>query len=146
MKKILVGVDHSPRTADVLAAAVALASRTGAKLILFRAVTVPTPPAPDDYTIAPAEYGGVLQQRALADIEASAKTVPADLVVGYEAALGVPWEAICEKAKADDVDCIMIGSHGYAAIDRLLGTTAAKVVNHADRTVIVVREGRRLSA
>ena len=37
-------------------------------------------------------------------------------------------------------DLIVIGSHGYGAIDRVLGTTAAKVVNHADRTVLVVRE------
>ena len=34
---------------------------------------------------------------------------------------------------------IVIGSHGYGGIDHLLGTTAARVVNHADRPVLVVR-------
>jgi nucleotide-binding universal stress UspA family protein len=38
-----------------------------------------------------------------------------------------------------DVDLIVIGSHGYGALDHVLGTTAAKVVNHADRSVLVVR-------
>lgn len=34
---------------------------------------------------------------------------------------------------------IVIGSHGHGGIDRVLGTTAAKLVNHADRNVLVVR-------
>ena len=34
---------------------------------------------------------------------------------------------------------IVIGSHGYGGLERLLGTTAARVVNHADRAVLVVR-------
>jgi nucleotide-binding universal stress UspA family protein len=34
---------------------------------------------------------------------------------------------------------IVIGSHDYRLIDRIIGTTAAKVVNHADRPVLVVR-------
>jgi nucleotide-binding universal stress UspA family protein len=31
------------------------------------------------------------------------------------------------------------GSHGSGGLDRILGTTAAKVVDHADRNVRVVR-------
>ena len=48
-------------------------------------------------------------------------------------------DAICSAAREHDVDLIVIGSHGYGILDRLLGTTAAKVVNHADRSVLVVR-------
>jgi nucleotide-binding universal stress UspA family protein len=32
----------------------------------------------------------------------------------------------------------VIGSHGYDLVDRLLGTTAATVVNSATRDVLVV--------
>jgi nucleotide-binding universal stress UspA family protein len=46
---------------------------------------------------------------------------------------------VCKEAHQEDVDLIMVGSHGYSGVDRLLGTTAAKVVNHADRSVLVVR-------
>ena len=42
-------------------------------------------------------------------------------------------------------DLIVIGSHGYSGIDRLIGTTAAKVVNHAKQSVLVVRAAERLS-
>jgi nucleotide-binding universal stress UspA family protein len=48
---------------------------------------------------------------------------------------------VCETAKADGVDLVVIGSHGYGGIDRLLGTTAAKIVDHAPCSVYVVRTG-----
>jgi nucleotide-binding universal stress UspA family protein len=54
-------------------------------------------------------------------------------------ALGAPWEAVCSAAREVSADLILIGSHGYSGIDRLLGTTAAKIVNHADRPVLVAR-------
>jgi len=53
---------------------------------------------------------------------------------------GVPWQAICEAAREQEAELIILGSHGYGGFDRLLGTTAAKVVNHADRSVMVVRQ------
>ena len=42
-------------------------------------------------------------------------------------------------SKVTGADLIVVGSHGYSGIDHLLGTTAARVVNHADRSVLVVR-------
>ena len=39
---------------------------------------------------------------------------------------------------------IVIGSHGYDTLDKVLGTTAAKIVNHADRSVLVVRDADRI--
>jgi nucleotide-binding universal stress UspA family protein len=39
-----------------------------------------------------------------------------------------------------DVDLIVLGSHGYYGMDRILGTTAANVANLAHRGVLVVRE------
>ncbi len=57
--------------------------------------------------------------------------------------VGVPWQTICERAGVEGVDLVVIGSHGYGGLDRLLGTTAAKVVNHAPCSVVVIREPRR---
>ena len=59
-------------------------------------------------------------------------------------AVGSPWRTICNSAKELGVDLVVIGSHGYSPIDHLLGTTAAKVVNHADRSVFVVRSSELL--
>ena len=54
---------------------------------------------------------------------------------------GDPWRVIVENAANFDVDLIVIGSHRYhGRLDRVLGTVAAKVVNHADRNVLVVHE------
>ena len=41
-----------------------------------------------------------------------------------------------------DVDLIVVGSHRYHGLDRVLGTVATKVVNHADRSVFVVHRRR----
>jgi len=48
-------------------------------------------------------------------------------------------DVICRTARELDADLIVIGSHGYGGIDRVLATTAARVVNHADRSVLVAR-------
>ena len=53
---------------------------------------------------------------------------------------GQPWRAILDVARDLDVDLIVLGSHRYHGLDRVLGTVAAKVVNHADRDVLVVRD------
>jgi nucleotide-binding universal stress UspA family protein len=51
---------------------------------------------------------------------------------------GQPWRDIVSTASRLDVDLVVIGSHGYSGWDRVLGTTAGKVANHADRSVLVV--------
>ena len=49
------------------------------------------------------------------------------------------------RAPARAADLIVIGAHGYGRLDRLLGTTASKVVNHADRDILVVRSSASYS-
>ena len=39
-----------------------------------------------------------------------------------------------------DVDLIVMGSHRYHGVERVLGTVASRIVNHADRNVLVVHE------
>ena len=53
--------------------------------------------------------------------------------------VGTPWDTICREAKTLECDLVVLGSHGYSGLDRILGTTAAKVVNHCERSVLVVR-------
>jgi len=139
MKRILVCLDGSPRASAVLSAAIAIAQSRGAKLLLFRSVGLP-PDVPSDFWKTTDEpLLETLQHRAKDYLEGQAQLVPAELRGGSEEVVGVPWEAICETARRDNVDLIAIGSHGYSGLDRLLGTTAAKVVNHAPCSVLVVR-------
>jgi nucleotide-binding universal stress UspA family protein len=144
-KKILVCLDGSPRAPGVLAAAVRLARATGSQVHLFRGVGVPPDVPAIAWSVAPGDLEGVLLGEAQKALEGVARHLPAELVAGTSVALGVPWQAICEASQRQDVDLVVIGSHGYGGADRLLGTTAAKVVNHADRSVLVVRASDRLA-
>jgi nucleotide-binding universal stress UspA family protein len=140
MKRILVGIDGSPRAPAVLATAVALARAHGARLRLVRSVGLP-PDVPQDFWKTTDEpLLELLRKRSKAYLDECVGQVPADLVEGCEVVVGVPWQAICDAARRDAANLIVIGSHGYGGIDRLLGTTAAKVVNHASCSVFVVRE------
>jgi universal stress protein F len=146
MKRILVGLDGSPREQAVLTAAVGLARATGAELVLFRAVGLPTELPPEAYLLPPSEVTQLLEKQA-SDALARVRThVPSEVVSRTRIAIGTPWEAICRIAKDEDVNLVMVGSHRYDVLDRVLGTTAAKVVNHADRSVLVVRSPERLVA
>jgi universal stress protein F len=139
MKRILVGLDSSPRAKEVLAAAIDLAQRTGAKLRLLRAVGLPPELPANVWALPPTQVTEMFLATARRELEEASKQVPPNLLEGLGAQVGVAWDAICSAAREQDADMIVIGSHGYGILDRLLGTTAAKVVNHADRSVLVVR-------
>jgi len=49
------------------------------------------------------------------------------------------WAAICDAAKEGHYDAVVVGAHRHSLIERALGTTAAKVVSHAECPVTVVR-------
>ena len=94
--------------------------------------------------MGPAEVPALLERNARAALERLVATVPAELRGGSRTHVGTPWQSITEVAVEENVDLILIGSHGYSGIDHVLGTTAAKVVNHADRSVLVVRAPERI--
>ena len=51
-----------------------------------------------------------------------------------------PAATICDYAKQQNVDCIVVGTHGRTGLKHmLLGSVAEKVVRHAPCSVFVVR-------
>lgn len=143
MKRILVALDASPRAPMVLAAAVDFARRAGAKPRLLRCVGLPPELPTSVWAIPPAQVTEAFLATAKREIEEASSSVPPELLDGSFAQVGVAWDAICAAAREHDVDLVVIGAHGYGLLDRLLGTTAAKVVDHADRSVLVVRAPER---
>ena len=139
MERILVALDHGPRSKGVLAAAVDLAKRTGARLRLLRCVGLPPELPANVWALPPAQVTEQLMQNAKKELEEDGAGIPPELYESSTVHVGVPWDTICTVAKEEDVDLIVLGSHGYDILDRIVGTTAAKVVNHADRSVLVVR-------
>ena len=139
MKRIFVALDASSRAPMVLAAAVELAASTGAKLVLYRAVGVPPEMPRELLNVTDARLEEILIANARSDLHRLAQQAPDGAIERISAAFATAWDGIVRTAREEGADLIMIGSHGYHGLDRLLGTTASKVVNHADRNVLVVR-------
>jgi nucleotide-binding universal stress UspA family protein len=138
MKRILVALDFSPRAEGVFAAAREVAGWTGAKLVLLNVTGVPVEVPVDAYKMSPGSLVEVLEREAhkrLAEIAAADPSVVDKSVVR----VGAPWRAVCDEARAEQADLVVIGSHGYGPLDRVLGTTAGRIVNHSDVSVMVVR-------
>jgi len=139
MKRLLVAVDGSPRAPTVVAAAARLAELAHGKLVLYRAIGIPLDMPHEILNLMDRSLEDVLIGNAHAELERIAASLPADRVERIVTPFATAWDGICRTARELDVDLIVIGSHGYSGLDRVLGTTAAKVVNHADRNVLVVR-------
>jgi nucleotide-binding universal stress UspA family protein len=137
--RIVVGLDGSARAKGVLAAAVTMARAFHAELILVRAVGIPVDFPIEARATPPLDLAKSLEEIARHDLTRMAAEVPPEIPTSRRTHLGVPWEAIVEEAASAKAELIVIGSHGYQGLDRLLGTTAAKVVNHAPCSTLVVR-------
>lgn len=140
MKRILVALDGSPRAPGVLAAAHELATLADAKLVVFRAVGIPPDLPHEIFELTDQRVEEVLLRNAREDLVQLVRDIPKERIDQIALTFATAWDGICHAARDHDVDLVVIGSHGYGGLDRVLGTTAAKVVNHADRNVLVVRE------
>ena len=111
-------------------------------------VPVPTAPLGEEMTPWPA---GTLATHAitLAAVETTVRRAIEQLSARGLAAEpcireGLPGPEIIEVARLWPADLIVVGSHGYGAIKRLLlGSVASYVANHAPCSVEVVRERAR---
>lgn len=139
MKKLFVALDNSKAAPIVLDYAIELAKPSGAELVLFQAVTLPVDVPVDIYYRPKDELPVLLQKEAHRELDQLAQRIPAGLSCRKRVEIGVPWQAICETAQKEDADMIVMGAHGYRFYERMLGTTAGRVVNHADRPVLVIR-------
>jgi nucleotide-binding universal stress UspA family protein len=138
--QILVAVDASERQPAVFDAAAGLALEFNATLYVVRALTISPefPPAAAASTADPLPpHLKRLAFAELTELWTRAPDLPPTVPI---VVVGQPATVILQTAQDLDVDLIVLGSHGYRGWDRVLGTTAAKVVNLADRNVLVVHE------
>ncbi len=140
IRTILVALDESTRAPGVFRAAAEIGARFMARVRPLRAIALPAefPPAAAGSRSDPLlEH---LSKRAVRDLE---RLTAGAFSVGVEPPIvrvGDPSRLILEVSEELDVDLIVVGSHGYGALDRILGTTAARVANQAMRSVLVVHE------
>jgi len=138
IRTLLVALDGSPRAPGVFAAAAEIARRFQAELVLLRVIFIPAefPPAGHMTHLDPLREQMIREaEGALGDF---ASTAPDVMVMPPLVRHGQPWKVILDVSDELDVDLIVMGSHGYHGLDRVLGTTAGKVANLARRNVMVV--------
>ena len=116
-----------------------MAELADAKLVVYRAISVPPDMPLQLLSVTDVTLEDLLRQNAHESLARLTADLPPARVERIIAELATAWDGICSAARACDADLIVIGSHGYGGLDRVLGTVAGKVVNHADRNVLVVR-------
>ncbi len=139
MTKILAAIDSSPTSRDVLAAALAFAAKSDAKVVLFHAVPVPLASS-EPILMSVESLGHDMLGEARAHLDTLVEEAAHPSIDSVDVAFGTPWSGICDAAKKHDVELIVIGARSYDFLDKVLGTTASKVVHGADRSVLVVRD------
>jgi universal stress protein A len=138
LQKILVPIDFSEGSRKALHYAIALAKQSQGEILLLHVLEMPPVPVQAFETafmeITPEESvaNELLQWQAEAGSSAPVKTLVCS---------GSASPEIVRVANENNMDLIVIGSHGRTGLARLiLGSTAERVVRHAACPVLVVRE------
>ncbi|MES9898943.1 MAG: universal stress protein [Sedimenticola sp.] len=139
---ILLAIDFSDESGTVINKALELRQQNGAKLSLIHVVeysgTMYTGeiPIPEDLD---------LDQRMAEHAESKLdKLIAAHGLTecGRFVEIGTPKREIVRIAEAEDVDLIIIGSHGRHGLQLLLGSTANGVLHQTACDVLAVRVGQ----
>jgi nucleotide-binding universal stress UspA family protein len=140
MKKILVPTDFSKSSELALEAAITLAKKFDAAIVLMHAYQVPVYPYPTtaNATLPPADLVEYIEHGARTVLQTAASShgasgVPITTVLNA----GTPWEQILRTAREIDAGLIVIGSRGLRGLPRaLLGSTAERVVRYSSIPVM----------
>ena len=139
---ILVAIDHSVYSDAALQRAIELAQQYHTKLSLVQAIEPLMLAYADTAMVAP-PYSFYGQDQKLFDNAEAALKQLADTLdfpdIQHEVIWGSPKASVLSYAEAQDVDLIVVGSHGHRGIARLLGSTASGIMNSARCDVTVVR-------
>lgn len=142
-RRILVPTDGSDITAKAVDSAVGLCKAFGAQLFAL-AVKEPFPYSAisEMQPIPPQEFFDSQERIAvkhLDAVKAAAAAAGVSCTVASVEALH-PWEAILDFGKEQDVDLIVMASHGRRGVAALLlGSETQKVLTHSSVPVLVVR-------
>jgi nucleotide-binding universal stress UspA family protein len=135
-KKILVPLDFSDCSEAALGFATSLARDTGATLLLVHVDDTPLLLEGDEYLGAPP---WVTEKEARARLDAVILPDPNTPCERY-LENGNPWIQIIQLAKDQQVDFIVMGTHGRRGLSRmLLGSIAEAVMRRAPCPVITVK-------
>jgi len=141
-RHILLATDFSEHSAVALKRAEELAKIYQARLSLIHAVEPAAYPVDTDFMLAPTyeyiEAEHILFDNAQERLQQLAEKSSIENVQ-HEVVWGSPKYAVLSYAEAQNVDLIVVGSHGRHGLARLLGSTASSLLGSASSDVVVVR-------
>ncbi|MCX6173875.1 MAG: universal stress protein [Ignavibacteriales bacterium] len=143
IKKILVPIDFSDYSKNALKYAAQFAKQFNAKIYLIYVVEPMIYPA--DFSMGQVAIPSTdidLHSRAEEELKKLSKDIiNGNLKVEILIKTGKPFVEIIETASANDIDLIIIATHGHTGVEHLLfGSTAEKVVRKAPCPVLTLRE------
>ncbi len=143
IKKILVPIDFSDYSKSALKYAVNFAKVFNAEMYLIYVVEpVIYPPDFSMGQIAIPSVTVEMDERAKEELTKLAQQeIPPDLKKHIIIKTGKPFVEIIETADQEDIDLIIIATHGHSGVEHILfGSTAEKVVRKAPCPVLTLRE------
>lgn len=140
LKKILVPIDFSKFSAKALRYAEELAEKFHAEIHLLHAFeTVPIMNGEGVYF--PPDVAAQEEEAARKQLDEQKVNVPDSVPVVRKLNHGHPFVEVVRYAKENEIDLIIMGTHGRGAIAHmLLGSVAEKVVRKAPCPVLTVRD------
>ena len=142
-KKILVPIDFSEYSLQALKYVADLAKVFNSEVLLIYVVEpIIYPPDLSIGQIALPTLSYQVDEKAKEELNRVAKEeLDSETTVHTIVKLGKPYLEILEVAKAEDVDLIIISTHGHTGVEQILfGSTADKVVRKAPCPVLTLRE------
>jgi len=143
MARILLATDGSPSAAKATEEAVRLTRATGWPLTIVTAWHIPVTGFAYDPLVVVDDLIDSVRESATQALEtAAAAARAAGIEPETKLVEGAPADQICELAATVGATMIVIGSHGWGAVRRLLfGSVSWAVLHHAPCSVLVVRDG-----
>lgn len=142
-KKILMATDFSGFGDTAMKLATSLARDTGAQLMVVHVMPPPLAAIDADYVGYGVEEDEATRRKHLA----AARPDDPNISFSHHLLHGQPAEAIVEFAEEQEVDMIIIGSHGRRGLTRLLmGSVAEHIVRHARVPVLTVKNTEKSAA
>lgn len=143
IKKVLVPIDFSDYSKSALRYAVNFAKQFNAEMYLIYVVEpVIYPPDFSMGQIAIPSINSEWDERAKEELDKLSKNeIPEGVSVNKIIKTGKPFLEIIDTAAEEDVDLIIIATHGHSGMEHILfGSTAEKVVRKAPCPVLTLRE------
>jgi nucleotide-binding universal stress UspA family protein len=148
LKRVLWPTDFSELSLRGGRYARVLCQHFGAELHIIHVVAPPL--SPDVSLLVPTEPPVAVTEPELVEASraALAKLVaehfPGDEKITTNVFFGNPWPSICNYAEENEIDLIIVTTHGRTGLGHvLIGSTAERIVQHAPCPVLTVKDSAK---